>query len=97
MAYYSEGNFLKRFLSDTLGFRGGKNLASWGVAGALAYFYIYLPEQKKAQDIKAARDLARQEAIEKGTLEVQKARVMATDPQRDGLIKGSTKQQSDQL
>lgn len=52
MAYYSEGNFLKRFLSDTLGFRGGKNLASWGVAGALAYFYIYLPEQKKAQDIK---------------------------------------------
>lgn len=43
-----------RILQDTLGFRGVRNLASWGVAGAAAYYLWVLPEQRQQQDHKVS-------------------------------------------
>lgn len=41
-----------RILQDTLGFRGARNLASWGVAGTAAYYLWVLPEQREQRDSK---------------------------------------------
>lgn len=46
------GGRLRRLLGDTFGFRGRGNAVSWLVAGGLAYYYIYLPEQRKAEQIR---------------------------------------------
>jgi hypothetical protein len=43
------GNF-KRWVSDSLGFRGSKNAMSWILAGGLSYYFIYLPEQRKVEE-----------------------------------------------
>lgn len=53
MSYYEDsvGTKVRRFVRETFGFRGSKNLVSWVVAGGVAYYYFYLPEQKRRQEI----------------------------------------------
>jgi len=36
-------------------FKGSRNITSWAVAGGLAYYFIYLPEQRRAQEILVRR------------------------------------------
>lgn len=57
MSYYEDsvGTRVRRFFRETFGFRGSKNLVSWAVAGGVAYYYIYLPEQKRRQEIQVGR------------------------------------------
>jgi hypothetical protein len=42
-----------QLLSVSFGVRGTRNAASWAVAGGLAYWLIYLPEQRRRQEIEA--------------------------------------------
>lgn len=50
---YGEGvaTRARRFLSETFGVRGSKNLTSWLLAGAAAYYLFYLPERQRAQEL----------------------------------------------
>lgn len=41
---------LRRAFGRTFGVRGAGNLTSWFVAGGIAYYYIYLPDRKRAQE-----------------------------------------------
>jgi hypothetical protein len=41
---------LRRALGRTFGVRGAGNVTSWLVAGGIAYYYIYLPDRKRAQE-----------------------------------------------
>ncbi|PNW75245.1 hypothetical protein CHLRE_12g518851v5 [Chlamydomonas reinhardtii] len=45
-------NPIGRLLDTTLGFRGRQNLLAWAFAGGLAYYFIYLPEQRKIEERK---------------------------------------------
>lgn len=45
------GTKARRFLSDTFGFRGSRNITSWLLAGAAAYYLFYLPEQQRVIEI----------------------------------------------
>ena len=46
------GNVFGHWLNTTFGFRGRQNILSWAVAGGLAYYFFYLPEQRKAAEVK---------------------------------------------
>lgn len=46
---------IRRFFAESFGVRGSKNLTSWMLAGGLAYFLIYLPEQKRQQEIQVGQ------------------------------------------
>jgi hypothetical protein len=49
-----------KFMNNALGLTGPAGLASWCVAGAGAYYFFYLPEEKKRQDeIERAANAAR--------------------------------------
>eukprot|EP00879_Flechtneria_rotunda_P005372 GHRR01005661.1.p1 GENE.GHRR01005661.1~~GHRR01005661.1.p1 ORF type:complete len:113 (+),score=41.05 GHRR01005661.1:107-445(+) len=87
MSHPTIGTRILRWFSDSFGLRGSKNIASWGAAGALAYYFIYLPEQKRAQEVLAQREAAKRFAIEKGIQDMDRARPIP-DPQDTGLIKG---------
>ncbi|KAF8069487.1 COL14A1 [Scenedesmus sp. PABB004] len=87
MAHDSAGTRVQRFLGDTFGVRGSRNVTSWLVAGAAAYYLIYLPEQQKAQEILAQREAAKRLAIERGLQDIDRARPIA-DPQDTGLVQG---------
>jgi hypothetical protein len=41
----------RQLLNVTFGFRGTRNAASWAVAGGIAYYFIWLPEQRRRADI----------------------------------------------
>lgn len=43
-------NPIGRLLHTTFGVRGTQNLLSWAVAGGLAYYFFYLPEQRKKEE-----------------------------------------------
>ncbi|KAK9810184.1 hypothetical protein WJX72_006437 [[Myrmecia] bisecta] len=77
----------RRAFSETLGFRGPKNIAAWGVAGVIAYALWVRPEKQARQEREAARERAKQFAAQSGIADVDKARPYA-DPQDTGLIKG---------
>jgi hypothetical protein len=88
MSGYKRSSWISGVLSDAVGFRGRKNLYAWLVAGTLAYYFYVVPERKKAEEQKLARELARSLAEEKGLLEVDRS-VPRPDPQDTGLLKGS--------
>jgi hypothetical protein len=54
------GTRIRRFVSESFGVRGSKNLTSWMLAGGLAYYFIYLPEQRRAQEIQVRNLSSRQ-------------------------------------
>ncbi|KAF6265304.1 hypothetical protein COO60DRAFT_1479802 [Scenedesmus sp. NREL 46B-D3] len=83
----SVGTRIRRFVADSFGVRGSKNLTSWMLAGGLAYYFIYLPEQRRAQEIQAAREAAKRLAVAKGIADIDRSRPIP-DPQDTGLIKG---------
>eukprot|EP00798_Chlamydomonas_sp_ICE-L_P032445 gene32445-31059_t len=41
-------NPIVNFLSASFGFRGATNLASWGIAGGIAYYFWVMPAQQDA-------------------------------------------------
>jgi hypothetical protein len=43
---------VRRWLGVTFGVRSREKLASWALAGGLAYYLFYLPEVRKAEQIK---------------------------------------------
>jgi hypothetical protein len=45
------GRRARRFLSETFGFRGSKNVTAWLLAGAAAYYLFYLPEKQRVLEI----------------------------------------------
>jgi hypothetical protein len=50
---YDEGfaTRARRFVSETFGLCGSKNITSWVLAGAAAYYLFYLPEKQRALEI----------------------------------------------
>ncbi|KAJ8540807.1 hypothetical protein K7X08_001623 [Anisodus acutangulus] len=81
----SVGN-VRSFLGNlTGGLRGGSNLASWVVAGTLAYFLWVKPSQelKRQQQEKAAL------AAASDTYRYVEKRKPIPDPQETGLIYGN--------
>ncbi|KAK7283483.1 hypothetical protein RIF29_13032 [Crotalaria pallida] len=78
---------MRSFVSNSMGgLRGGSNLASWVVAGTLAYFLWIKPSQdlKLQQQEKAA--LA---ALESDPYRYVESRKPIPDPQVTGLIYGN--------
>ncbi|CAJ1973102.1 unnamed protein product [Sphenostylis stenocarpa] len=78
---------MRSFVSNSMGgLRGGSNLASWVVAGTLAYFLWIKPSQdlKRQQQEKAA--LA---ALETNPDRYVETRKPIPDPQVTGLIYGN--------
>ncbi|RZC14497.1 uncharacterized protein LOC114408480 [Glycine soja] len=78
---------MRSFVSNSMGgLRGGSNLASWVVAGTLAYFLWIKPSQdlKREQQEKAA--LA---AAESDPYRYVETRKPIPDPQVTGLIYGN--------
>jgi hypothetical protein len=68
-AAYQEtlGGNIRRFVGDTFGFRGSKNLTSWLVAGGLAYYFIYLPEYRRSREAQVSGEgLAQQHSLQQG-------------------------------
>eukprot|EP00198_Chlamydomonas_reinhardtii_P007610 XP_001696947.1 hypothetical protein CHLREDRAFT_176302 [Chlamydomonas reinhardtii] len=59
-------NPIGRLLDTTLGFRGRQNLLAWAFAGGLAYYFIYLPEQRKIEERKVIYEQRRKHYEEKG-------------------------------
>jgi hypothetical protein len=51
----SAGTRIRRWVADMFGFKGSRNITSWAVAGGVAYYFIYLPEQRRAQEILVRR------------------------------------------
>lgn len=47
----SLGTRARRFLSETFGVRGSRNLVSWLLAGGAAYYLFYLPEKQRVLEI----------------------------------------------
>lgn len=45
------GTRARRFLTETFGFRGSKNVTAWLLAGVAAYYLFYLPEQQRVVEI----------------------------------------------
>jgi hypothetical protein len=41
----------RRFISETFGVRGSKNITAWVLAGVAAYYLFYLPEQQRVLEI----------------------------------------------
>ncbi|KAK2988179.1 hypothetical protein RJ640_020661 [Escallonia rubra] len=77
---------VRSFVGNSMGgLRGGSNLASWVVAGTLAYFLWIKPSQvlRKEQEERAALNAAldRYRYVEK--------RKPLPDPQDNGLIRGN--------
>eukprot|EP00884_Botryococcus_braunii_P012138 jgi/Botrbrau1/20925/Bobra.0135s0056.1 len=77
-------------LNENLGFRGAKNVGAWVVAGSLAYYLWILPDQRKEEAKRIARDRARKHAEERGLLDIDRARPVP-DPQTTGLLHGSSR------
>jgi hypothetical protein len=48
----------RRFLSETFGVRGSKNITAWVLAGVAAYYLFYLPEQQRVLEIQVRLLLA---------------------------------------
>ena len=67
-----------------------QNILSWLTAGALAYFWYYVPEQRRQQEQEQAREMARRLAIERGyqNTDVDRRKPVA-DPQDTGLLRGT--------
>ncbi|OIT28828.1 PREDICTED: uncharacterized protein LOC109212160 [Nicotiana attenuata] len=81
----SVGNVRSFFGNLTGGLRGGSNLASWVVAGTLAYFLWVKPSQelKRQQEEKAAL------AAASDSYRYVEKRKPIPDPQETGLIYGN--------
>ncbi|XP_009785813.1 uncharacterized protein LOC107798122 [Nicotiana tabacum] len=81
----SVGNVRSFFGNLTGGLRGGSNLASWVVAGTLAYFLWVKPSQelKRQQEEKAAL------AAASDIYRYVEKRKPIPDPQETGLIYGN--------
>jgi len=48
------GTRARRFLSETFGIRGSKNVTAWLLAGAAAYYLFYLPERQRVLEIQVS-------------------------------------------
>ncbi|KAI8476947.1 MAG: hypothetical protein J3K34DRAFT_516204 [Monoraphidium minutum] len=81
------GNF-KQLLTTSFGVRGSRNAASWLVAGGIAYYFIYRPEQRRREQIERDRLIAKERAVAAGLVEIDRTRPMP-DPQDRGLLKGA--------
>lgn len=82
----SIGN-VRSFIANSMGgLRGGSNLASWAVAGGLAYFLWIKPERetRREQEARAALATNSDRYVEK--------RRPIPDPQETGIIYGKGKQ-----
>lgn len=78
----------RRGLSENFGFRGSKNLAAWSVAGILTYYVWIKPERQAAEERQLARQRAREHAVAKGLVDVDRVRPLPPDPQVQGILKG---------
>ncbi|KXZ52906.1 hypothetical protein GPECTOR_8g285 [Gonium pectorale] len=88
-------NVFGRWFNTTFGFRGRQNLLSWTIAGGLAYYLFYLPEQRKAEQHKIMYEEKRRHYEEKGLWDVDKRRPIP-DKQQNGLVVGAAAQQQQQ-
>lgn len=49
-------NWVKHWLSESFGVRGSRQLASWAIAGGLAYYLWYLPQVREEERRKVRAD-----------------------------------------
>ncbi|KAL4557299.1 hypothetical protein LXL04_035472 [Taraxacum kok-saghyz] len=87
----SVGNVRSAFGNAMGGLRGGSNLASWVVAGTLAYFLWVKPSQELKREQQARAELA---AASDRYRYVEKVKPVP-DPQETGLIYGNKKKPKD--
>ncbi|KAI3750918.1 hypothetical protein L2E82_21837 [Cichorium intybus] len=87
----SFGNVRSAFGNAMGGLRGGSNLASWVVAGTLAYFLWVKPAQELKREQEARAALA---AASDRYRYVEKVKPVP-DPQETGLIYGNKKKPKD--